>query len=415
MTDKYRNFLRMMTALAILAACFSGNKLYDYALKIQYFSQCGSIEQGAPGKLVWVEGTPRPNPSQPLTPKHKEIYETLWNIFEKDWGLSHVLVGEFLLYHTVGSGDDEETVTDLSLFGGLPFVLEQSGKTVQFRQPPHEIIFPQTFRGPTTDRLKSLAPAATHYRFRLFQANPAYLMGIFQLEQNGSIVLGSALGKPLILSSVPPRALLRQALFSFFLYAVVFGFYLWITIRGPYISILSADPSESGTLKSRFAGDPNRFFIFDLTGGPEKIGIVLMCLYLAAQAVAIFVLTWDNPTTYHAVVATSLLLGLILFNSLKRLEWFYVVDKDEQKLFEINRGFLGTVRRELMHLDDLQPLLREAEDSEGNTSHTIVSGPQSISHLFLSDAYSEDYLAGVIRDFQRWADRAVLVKTIKAE
>jgi hypothetical protein len=203
-----------------------------------------------------------------------------------------------------------------------------------------------------------------------------------------------------------PFARLRQGLvLAALAHGAVLVLFLWLLFFAPARLLTSSN--ALAPLRQRFEQQPDRYFVFEQTGGPEIrliwAGILLALVGLFLLAVRPF----HQAFTNELAMAGFTLLWFQFLRWAHGIEYFYVADRDEGQLLEITRQGARIDRQAVARLADLRLEVREQTDADGDSFYDLIAhrADQPNRPLVLSDHGTRETLYTNLQAWKRFVDR----------
>ncbi|OQA05349.1 MAG: hypothetical protein BWY66_02550 [bacterium ADurb.Bin374] len=146
---------------------------------------------------------------------------------------------------------------------------------------------------------------------------------------------------------------------------------------------------------------PSVCYIFDMTGGPEGIALLLFALYAVGSIVAVNAFGGDHQFRVDQMKAALFLGFCMLVHVGRSVEYFYVADKRDGFLYEYSRGLFSLSRTRLAPFGDLKLWIDIQRGSKGSKSYYLkASAPNGKVFDVGGTGSSESMLLEIKREFE---------------
>lgn len=351
--DGFRWVLAIIFVIQIIFSYLLVNRFQKQLHLCSAFKSAKETDQPRNGEYVCVNGdvvTSSPRISEPA--------------FEKDlcrsWKIPEPIMFEAVYTHSVKRGKNTHTITDRTITGWRNFAVRAGAGHVRLRQEADSIYSYHSLTITPRSDFARYSPISTTLRVRYFAPTRLHLLGIASTDKQGEIVLSGEKNKPLIVSEVPRTQLLNETRLALLLTGAALV-YFFTTLFVPW----------KKSLREQIERMPSVCYIFDMTGGPESIALVLFVLYAVGSIALSFFFSGDHQFRADQMTAVLFLGFCMLVHVGRSVEYFYVADKRDGFLYEYSRGFFSLARIRLAPFATLKLWIDVKRGSKGSKSYYL--------------------------------------------
>jgi hypothetical protein len=307
--------------------------------------------------------------------------------------LDGLLWARFSFTHSERRGKNTHTVEDRTIHLNRALGLKAADGRTWYLDHPGQLVTPREISFPATGIWSRLSSRSRTVRVSYFNPREVHAIGVVGQARSGGWFLTRG-EKPLAVSELPMREW-RSALFwAFLVQALVLVYFvgsLFLRLAPP--------------LKDRFEGSPGAFFVFDVTGGPEIVAIVLFVIYGIGWAVFAVNLPLTHGFEEDIRTACCMLGFFFLVHMARSVECFLVANRNDGYLHRISRGFFGQTKERVRPLAALKPFVAEVRGSKGAIRYQLKDGDGNGAIVLSDTCNSSSTPDQVLEDFEAFLRR----------
>ncbi|HOT29736.1 MAG TPA: hypothetical protein PLU72_16285 [Candidatus Ozemobacteraceae bacterium] len=381
--DGFRWALAVIFVLQIIIAYLLVDVIQDQLKASKAFKAASETDQPREGEYVCLTGKVIPHDLKSDDPAFEQA-------FRKVLRLGETLMFEATFTHSEKRGKNTHTITDRIIRGSRRYTVDTPAGVVRLAGSPDRLYSHHSARFDVFPAFESFSPRSRTLRTTYFAPTRLHLIGVASHESNGEVLLSGKPGKPLIVSEVPRDQLLSNTRLAAMLAGAAIVYFL-TTLFIPW----------KRSLREQIERMPSVCYIFDMTGGPEGIALLLFVLYAVGAIVVLNVFGGDHQFRVDQLKAVLFLGFCMLVHVGRSVEYFYVADKRDGFLYEYSRGLFSLSRTRLAPFADLRLWIDIQRGSKGSKSYYLKASPPKGKGFDLGGTgSSEATLLEIKREFE---------------
>lgn len=381
--DGFRWALAGIFVFQIIYAYLLVDGIQDQMKLSKAFKAARATAQPREGEYVCLDGRVKPQDPETDDPSFERDFRRVLRLAEP-------LMFEATFTHSEKHGKNTRTITDRVITGRRSYTVNTPAGPVRFTDSPDRLYSYHSARLDVFPAFESYSPRSRSLRVTYFAPTHLHLLGVASLESKGEILLSGKPGRPLIVSEVSRDQLLTQTRLAAILTGAAAVYFL-TTLFIPW----------RRSLREQIERMPSVCYIFDMTGGPEGIALLLFALYAVGSIVAVNAFGGDHQFRVDQMKAALFLGFCMLVHVGRSVEYFYVADKRDGFLYEYSRGLFSLSRTRLAPFGDLKLWIDIQRGSKGSKSYYLkASAPNGKVFDVGGTGSSESMLLEIKREFE---------------
>lgn len=381
--DGFRWALAGIFIFQIIYAYLLVNSIQDQWKVSKAFKAARETNQPREGEYVCLTGKVVPHELQCGEPSFEQVFRRVLPATELLWF-------EGVFTHSEKHGKNTRTITDRIIGGSRNYTVDTPAGSVRLAGSPDRLYSHHFAQFDVFPAFESFSPRSRTLGVTYFAPSRLHLIGVASLKSKGEVFLSGKPGKPLIVSEVSRDQLLTNTRLAALLTGAAIVYFL-TTLFIPW----------KRSLREQVERMPSVCYIFDMTGGPEGIALLLFVLYAVGSIVVVNVYGGDHQFRLDQLKAVLFLGFCMLVHVGRSVEYFYVADKRDGFLYEYSRGLFSLSRTRLAPFADLRLWIDIQRGSKGSKSYYLkASTPKGKVFDVGGTGSSESTLLEIKREFE---------------